>query len=290
MTATPARPFSPLSQTKPKLAEARHSSPLRRQLGPSLLRHHVRGIPFGPVLVALPSALFVLSVGSFCTPKRARQIVGRREGRRRGVDATGQPGCELLEQPTVAVRIMERGERAVAAMLGIRTADPEPPKQVRFVRTGVHTAGVVKHLADLYAATKQLFAGGLDVGNDQVQALGGARCGRGDILAEDDRTPGAWRCKLDHAEVFTVVEVSVEAPPELPTVEFFGAIDIRNGDDNYLELHIHFRGDRFAGRVVTTDFSGAHGSLLCWVECRSSKKFILFSLIECYRPDKAAHG
>src|SRR5215467_8270338 len=162
---------------------------------------------------------------------------------------------------------MERGERAVAAMLGIRTADPEPPKQVRFVRTSVHTAGVVKHLADLDASTKQLSAGGLDVVNDQVQALGGAGYGRGDILAEDDRTPGAWRCKLNHAEVFTVVEVSVEPPPELPPVEFFGAIDIRNGDDDNFELHVHFRGDRFACRVVRTDFSGAHGYLLCWAEC-----------------------
>src|SRR5574341_703464 len=109
---------------------------------------------------------------------------------------------------------MERGERAVAAMLGIRTADPEAPKQVRLVRTSVHTAGVVEHLADLDAATKQLFAGGLDVGDDQVQALGGAGCRRGDVLAEDDRAPGAGRRKLDRAPVVTVGEVSVEPPPE----------------------------------------------------------------------------
>src|SRR5262249_38959021 len=104
--------FYPLSQTKPKLAGARHSSPLRRQPRPSLLRHHVCGVPLGPVFVALSPqyVFFVLSVGSFCTPKRARQIVGRCKGRRRRVDATGQPGCELLEQPAVAIRIMERGE------------------------------------------------------------------------------------------------------------------------------------------------------------------------------------
>src|SRR5215472_7882920 len=106
----------------------------RRQLRPSLLRHHVRGVPVGPVLVALPNALFVLSVGSFRTPKRARQIACRRESRRRRIDATRQSRRELLEQPAVAIRIMERGERAVAAMLGIRTADPEAPKQVRLVR------------------------------------------------------------------------------------------------------------------------------------------------------------
>ena len=104
--------------------------------------------------------------------ERARQIIRRREGRRRGVNATGQPRRDLLEQPAVAVRIIERGERAVAAKLRIRTADPEPPKQVGLVLTGVNPAGVVENLADLDAAGEQLVAGGSDVGDDQVQSLG----------------------------------------------------------------------------------------------------------------------
>ena len=33
----------------------------------------------------------------------------------------------------------------------------------------------MEYLADLDAATKQLVAGGLDVGDDQIQALGGRR-------------------------------------------------------------------------------------------------------------------
>ena len=57
-------------------------------------------------------------------------------------------------------------------MLGIRTADPEPPKQVGLVRASVHAAGVVEHLADLDAASEQLVAGGCDVGDDQVQCPG----------------------------------------------------------------------------------------------------------------------
>ena len=76
-------------------------------------------------------------------------------------------------------------------MLGIRTADPEPPKQIGLVRAGVHVAGVVEHLADLDAATEQFVAGGLDVGDDQVQSLGGAGRRRGDVLAEDDRAPAS---------------------------------------------------------------------------------------------------
>jgi hypothetical protein len=53
-------------------------------------------------------------------------------------------------------------------VVGIRTANPEPPKQVGLVRASVHVAGVVEHLADPNAATEQLVAGVLDVGDDQV--------------------------------------------------------------------------------------------------------------------------
>ena len=41
----------------------------RRQLRPGVLRHHVRGVPVGPVRVALPGALLVFAVGGLCTPK-----------------------------------------------------------------------------------------------------------------------------------------------------------------------------------------------------------------------------
>src|SRR5262249_3204959 len=151
---------------------------------------------------------------SFCAPKRARQIVRRGEGRRRGVDAAGQPRCDLLEQPAVAIGIMERGERTVAAMLGVAAADPMSTKQVRFVRASVYTGRVMEHFADLYAATKQLFASSLDVGDDQVQALGGTRCCRSDVLAEDDRAPGARRRELHNVEVFPIVVIGVEPPTE----------------------------------------------------------------------------
>jgi len=78
-------------------------------------------------------ALFVLAVSGRCAAHRVGQIAGRRESRCRGIDATGQPRRELLEQPAVAIRIFERGERAVAAVLGIRAADSDPAKQVGVV-------------------------------------------------------------------------------------------------------------------------------------------------------------
>ena len=109
----------------------------------------------------------------------------------------------------------------------------------------------MEHVADLHAATEQLVAGGRDIGDDQVQTLGGAGCRRGDVLAENDRASGARRRKLNHAEVFTADEIGVESPPE-PPVELLRAVDIRDRDDHDLELHASFCD---AGRVVTPDFS-----------------------------------
>src|SRR5271155_3922190 len=180
-------------------------------------------------------------------PQRLRQVARRRVSSIAG-DTPRKPRRDLLEEPAVAIRIMERGERAIAAMLGIRTADAEPPKQVGLVRASVH-ALVVEHLADLDAATEELVAGGGDVGDDQVQALGGAGCCPVDVPAEDDRASGARRRELDHAEVAAVVVVGVEPPPE-PRVKLLRAVDIRDGDDDDLELGVDSRG-------VTT-----HGGLL----------------------------
>src|ERR1700720_276029 len=87
----------------------------------------------------------------------------------------------------------------------------------------------MKHFADLDAATEQLGADGLDVGNDQVQALRGAGSSRGDVLAENDRAAGARRRELDHAEVVLVSVVGVEPPSEL-RVELLRAIDVGDGE------------------------------------------------------------
>jgi hypothetical protein len=62
-------------------------------------------------------ALLMLAVGGLRTPKRACQVACGVERSRGTVDAPGQPRGNLLEQPAVAVRIPERGERAVASPL-----------------------------------------------------------------------------------------------------------------------------------------------------------------------------
>src|SRR6266404_182944 len=116
----------------------------------------------------------------------------------------------------------------------------------------------MEYLTDLDATTEQLFAGGLDVGDDQVQALDRAGCRRGDVLAEDDRASGPRRRELDDAPIVTMCEVSVEPPPET-SVELLCAVDIRDGDDDNLELHIDSRG---VGRVVIRFELCGHSALL----------------------------
>src|SRR5580704_2662429 len=101
---------------------------LLRQLRPGLLRHHIFGVPVGPVRIGGADELLVLAVRDRGTAHCVRQIVPRREGRRRRVYAAGQARGDLLEQPAIAVGIFERGERAVAAMLWIGAADADAPK------------------------------------------------------------------------------------------------------------------------------------------------------------------
>src|SRR5580693_1344778 len=82
------------------------SAPSRRQVRAGLLRHHVGGVPGGPVLVlARPvqkvrpaRALLVLAVGGVGPPKRAHQVGRGRESRVGAVEPAGEPGRDLLDE------------------------------------------------------------------------------------------------------------------------------------------------------------------------------------------------
>ena len=52
-----------------------------------------------------------------------RQVAGRAVRRLGRVDAAGQAGGDLLQEPAVAVRVAERSERAVAAAVRVRPGD-----------------------------------------------------------------------------------------------------------------------------------------------------------------------
>src|ERR1700722_12490447 len=125
-------------------------------------------------------------------------------------------------------------------MLGIRTADPKPPKQIRLVWARIHAAGVVEHLADFDAATDKLLTRRRNVGDDQVQSLCRTRCRPGDVLAEDDRASRTGRSELNHAEVATVVVVGIK-PPSKPYVELLRPVHIRDGNNDDLKLRVDLR-------------------------------------------------
>ena len=96
----------------------------------------------------------------------------------------------------------------------------------------------VEHLADLGTAGGEFAVRSLNIGNDQVQALGRAGRGRRDLRAELDRALRARRRELDDPDAVIEGEVSVEPPPEAP-VELFRAVNIRDGDDDHLKLRVH---------------------------------------------------
>jgi len=65
-------------------------------------------------------------------------------------------------------------------------------------------------------------------------------------------------------EAVIEAKVGIEPPPEL-AVELFRPLDIRDRNDDRLELHVDFGDVRLAGRLVTTAFlfEICHGFLLC---------------------------
>ena len=80
--------------------------------------------------------------------------------------------------------------------------------QLVLVRAGVHVAAM-EDFADFDAATQEIFAGSLNVGNSQVQSLSSARRCRGDVLSKDRRAPGTSRRELDSTPLIAGREIAV---------------------------------------------------------------------------------
>src|SRR6266446_5098078 len=111
-----------------------------------------------------------------------------------------------------------------------------PPRPCLGVEAVVAAAGVVEDLARVDILSDELVARRLDVGDDKVEKPSRAGGRRGDARAEDDRARGARGCELEHSSV-TLPDFRVQPPPE-PPVELRRASDIRDGDDDDLELHV----------------------------------------------------
>ena len=96
--------------------------------------------------------------------------------------ATGKSRCDLLKQPLVSVRILERGKLEVRTTLRVAPADA-------WIVHGVveGTACVVEDFAHVNAACDQVVAGGVDVVHGEDEAVRRVALVRRHSLAEDDR-------------------------------------------------------------------------------------------------------
>jgi hypothetical protein len=68
---------------------------------------------------------------------------------------------------------------------------------------------------------------------------------------------------LDNPEAVIEAKVGVEPPTE-PLVELRRSLGVRDGNDDYLQLHIDCRDARVDG-VVTANWCRAHGYLLSFM-------------------------
>jgi hypothetical protein len=117
----------------------------------------------------------------------------------------------------------------------------------------------VEYLADLDTAPDQLVVRSLDVGNDEEQRLGGTWCYRREVGAELDRAARTRRGELDQTE-FVGSPVGVKAPPQ-SSIELLSAINIRDGDDDYLKPHVDAPGLGGPSGVAAAVLGGAHSGL-----------------------------
>jgi hypothetical protein len=81
-------------------------------------------------------------------------------------NAPCKPLRDFLQQPAVAIRILERNERKVAETLGVGSGDSD----VDAFKPATSPAGTVKYFACIDAVRDKLLARSHDVGDDQEQA------------------------------------------------------------------------------------------------------------------------
>src|SRR6478609_79752 len=109
----------------------------QRQRFTGLFLGDVLGVPVRPVRIVLATVpLLVFAVGGGCAAERGGEVGRGGERRAVGGHASGQSRGDFLQQPAVAVGIAERGKRTIGAMLGVRSANSDPPEQIGLVRAG----------------------------------------------------------------------------------------------------------------------------------------------------------
>src|SRR3954466_15832265 len=105
-----------------------------------------------------------------------------------------EPGRDLLEQPAVAVRVLERGE-------------PEVRRPFRRLEAG---RPLLVYLADLDAAADEVVPGGVDVLHREDPTVEGPGLTRRGALPAVDRAPRVGRGELHVAHVVADGNVGVQ--------------------------------------------------------------------------------
>src|SRR5690348_14537833 len=113
--------------------------------------------------MVLRSRRFVLAMMFLCFSQQLRHC----RNIKIADPSSRQPRCNFLQQPTVAVRIMEGGERGITRMRRVRTADPKTSKQIGLIRASVYVAAV-ENFADVDAPAEQVLSGRLNIRDGQV--------------------------------------------------------------------------------------------------------------------------
>src|SRR5215207_3754009 len=198
---------------------------------PLLTRAQVGRVPVPPVMLGVRLLEAVVALRRLAEEFRERRDV-RGSCPRRLPLAAGEPRRDLLEQPAVPVRVLERGEREVGTAFGVAPADA---RVLQGVVEGA--AGVVEDLAHVNAAGDEVGAGGVEVFYGEDEAVGRARLGRRDPLAEDDRGSRVVRRHLHGAVGVARRDVDVEPPAEI-FVERLGAVYVGNAEQHDFELHV----------------------------------------------------
>src|SRR5438270_6436600 len=130
----------------------------------------------------------VLRGGWFVLPMmllRLTQKLCQRRDVQTAESTSGQARCDLLEQPGVAIWVAEHSKGKVAAVTGVRPTDPA----VAFRTELGARFRSMEHLTNLDAASDEFLTRSFDIGNDQVETLGGACRGRRYLHAELNRAP-----------------------------------------------------------------------------------------------------
>src|SRR5436305_10914576 len=157
--------------------------------------------------MVLGSRRFVVAMMLLCL---AQKFCQRRDVRI-AESASGQPLGDLLKQPGVAVWVIECGKGKVATVIGCQPADA-PVAVGPELRPG---SCRVEDFTDFDTTTDESLARSLDIGNDEVKALGGTRRGRSHLDAELHGAPRPWRRELHDPETVVEWKIGVEPPSEL---------------------------------------------------------------------------